>query len=258
MKAMSATRWLVLLFAFAFLYGPVALLVIYSFNASRLVTVWTGFSTRWYSALLSDAQMLESARISLVVALASASLATFVGTLAAFALVRYERMKARALFSFAIHAPLVLPEVILGLSLLLVFVALGIERGLLTVIFAHATLTMCFATVVVRARLATFDRTLEEAASDLGATPAAVMRHVTLPLIAPAIVSAFLLAFTLSLDDLVIASFTSGPGATTLPMRIYSQVRLGVTPQVNALSSVVLGVVGVALLIASRFGRLSR
>jgi putrescine transport system permease protein len=258
MKGLSLTRVAILAAGFSFLYVPIALLVIDSFNASRMVTVWTGFSTRWYGALLADTQMLDSAWTSVVVASASAAIATFVGTLAAFALVRFGRMRGRTLFSFAIHAPLVLPEVILGLSLLLVFVALGIDRGLATIILAHATLTMCFATVVVRARLVTFDRALEEAAADLGATPSAVFLHVTLPIIAPAIVSAFLLAFTLSLDDLVIASFVSGPGATTLPMRIYSQVRLGVTPEINALSTLMLALVGFILLAASRLGRLVR
>ena len=238
----------VLIAGFAFLYVPIALLVLYSFNASRLVTVWAGFSTRWYAALLDDRQMLESAWISLVVALASAMLATIVGALAAIVLVRYRSAPARTLFSFALHAPLVMPEVILGLALLLVFVAIGLDRGLLTIILAHATYTTCFVAVIVRARLLSIDPSLEEAARDLGASPLLAFRDAVLPLLAPALLSGFLLAFTLSLDDLVIASFTSGPGATTLPMRIYSQVRLGVTPEINALSTLVLGVVAVALL----------
>jgi putrescine transport system permease protein len=232
----------------AFLYGPMILLVIFSFNASRLVTVWGGFSTRWYAALLNDAQLIASVRNSLVVAALSAAIATVNGTLAAIALVRFGRFRTRTLFSGAIYAPLVMPEVILGLSLLLLFVALGIERGLWTIVAAHATFTMCFVAVVVRSRLVGFDRALEEAAMDLGAGPVRAFMVVTLPLIAPAIVAGFLLAFTLSLDDLVIASFTAGPGSTTLPMRVYSQVRLGVSPEINAISTLMLAVVGMVLL----------
>ena len=250
-RAGTLLRPAVLAAGFAFLYGPIALLVLYSFNASRLVTVWAGFSTRWYSALLADAQMIESAWISLVVALSSAAIATCVGGLAAFVLVRHRRAPGRSLFSLALHAPLVMPEVILGLSLLLVFVAAGIDRGLVTIILAHAAFTTCFVTVIVRAQLGGIDPALEEAARDLGATPFAAFRDAVLPLLVPALASGFLLAFTLSLDDLVIASFTSGPGATTLPMRIYSQVRLGVTPEINALSTLVLGAVGLALLCAA-------
>ena len=248
-------RGAVLFCGFAFLYGPIALLVLYSFNASRLVTVWAGFSTRWYDALLADRQMLESAGNSLVVALASATLATIVGTLAAIVLVRDRTAPARGVLSVVLHAPLVLPDVILGLALLLVFVAVGLDRGLLTIVLAHAAFTTCFVTVIVRARLGRLDRSLEEAARDLGATPLIAFRDVVLPLLMPAIASGFLLAFTLSLDDLVIASFTAGPGATTLPMRIYSQVRLGVTPEINALSTIVLAVVGTALFGAALIAR---
>ncbi len=258
MKPAAATRMLVLLFGFAFLYVPIAAVVLYSFNASRLVTVWAGLSTRWYAALLEDRQLLESAGVSVVVALASAAIATVLGTIAAFALVRGGRIPLRASFSFAVHAPLMMPDIVLGLSLLLVFVALDLDRGLVTIVLAHATLTMCYATVVVRARLSVLDRSLEEAARDLGAGPVAAFIRVVLPSLAPALVTAFLLAFTISLDDVVIASFAAGPGATTLPMRVYSQVRLGVTPEINALSTILLGVVGVVLLIASRFGRLER
>jgi putrescine transport system permease protein len=240
---------------FAFLYAPIFLLVIYSFNASRLVTVWGGLSTRWYAALAQDAQLIASVRTSLLVALLSALIATFNGTLAAIALVRFGRFRTRTIFAGAIYAPLVMPEVILGLSLLLLFVALGIERGLWTIVAAHATFTMCFVTVVVQSRLVGFDRALEEAAMDLGAGPARTFLAITLPLIRPAIVAGFLLAFTLSLDDLVIASFTAGPGSTTLPMRVYSQVRLGVSPEINAISTLMLAVVGVALLF---FAALSR
>ena len=240
---------------FAFLYGPILLLVTYSFNASRLVTVWGGFSTRWYAALMQDAQLLASIRTSLSVALLSGLIATFNGTLAAIALVRFGRFRTRTIFAGAIYAPLVMPEVILGLSLLLLFVALGIERGLWTIVAAHATFTMCFVTVVVQSRLVGFDRALEDAATDLGAGPARTFLAITLPLIRPAIVAGFLLAFTLSLDDLVIASFTAGPGSTTLPMRVYSEVRLGVSPEINAISTLMLAVVAIALLF---FAALSR
>jgi putrescine transport system permease protein len=213
----------------AFLYLPILLLVVYSFNASRLVTVWGGFSTQWYGALFRNEALMEAAWITLRIAILSATLATVLGTLAALALVRYRRFPGRTLFTGMVYAPLVMPEVITGLALLLLFVAVGFDRGFWTVSLAHTTLTMCFVTVVVQARLVAFDRSLEEAAMDLGATPVKTFFAITLPLIAPAIAAGFLLAFTLSLDDLVIASFTSGPGATTLPMRIYSQVRLGVT-----------------------------
>lgn len=240
---------------FAFLYGPILLLVIYSFNASRLVAVWGGVSTRWYAALLQDAQLIASVRISLLVAMFSALIATFNGTLAAIALVRFGRFRTRTLFAGAIYAPLVMPEVILGLSLLLLFVALGIERGFWTIVAAHATFTMCFVTVIVQSRLVNFDHALEEAAMDLGAGPVPTFTAITLPLIRPAIVAGFLLAFTLSLDDLVIASFTAGPGSTTLPMRVYSQVRLGVSPEINAISTLMLAVVGIVLLSVAALSR---
>jgi putrescine transport system permease protein len=232
----------------AFLYGPIALLVLYSFNASRLVTVWGGFSTRWYAALAHDGQMLDAVWVTLRVGLISASLATVLGVLAAFALVRSGRFRGRALFSGMIYAPLVMPEVVLGLSLLLLFVALGLPRGFWTVTVSHATVTLCYATVVIQARLASFDRRLEEAAQDLGCTPLGAFLAVTLPGIAPAVAAAWMLAFTLSLDDLVIASFTSGPGATTLPMRLYSQVRLGVNPEINAVSTLLIGVVAAGVI----------
>ncbi len=219
-----------LTFGFAFLYLPILILVVYSFNASQLVTVWGGFSTKWYAALLRNEALLDAAWVTIRIALLSATAATVLGTLAAVALVRYRRFRGRALFTGMVYAPLVMPEVITGLSLLLLFVALGLDRGFWTVTLAHITFTMCFVAVVVQSRLVTFDRSLEEAALDLGATPLRAFFSVTLPLILPAVAAGWLLAFTLSLDDLVIASFTSGPGATTLPMRIYSQVRLGVTP----------------------------
>lgn len=236
---------------FAFLYLPIVLLMIYSFNDSRLVTVWGGFSTRWYGSLLNNRGLLDAAWVTARVALISATCATVLGTMAALALTRYTRFRGRVLFSGMVFAPLVMPEVITGLSLLLLFVAIGFDRGFMTVTLAHITFSMCFVAVVVQSRLLTFDRSLEEAAMDLGATPARTFFSITLPVIAPAIVSGWMLAFTLSLDDLVIASFTSGPGATTLPMKIYSQVRLGVTPEINAICTILIVVVACGVLIAS-------
>jgi putrescine transport system permease protein len=233
---------------FAFLYLPILLLVVYSFNASRLVTVWGGFSTQWYGALFRNEALMDAAWVTIRIAFVTAITATVLGTLAAVTLVRYGRFRGRALFTGMIYAPMVMPEVITGLSLLLLFVASGIDRGFWTVTLAHTTFAMCFVAVVVQSRLVTFDRSLEEAAMDLGATPLRAFLSVTLPQIAPAIVAGFLLSFTLSLDDLVIASFTSGPGATTLPMRIYSQVRLGVTPEINAASAILIGLVTVGVI----------
>jgi putrescine transport system permease protein len=239
----------------AFLYAPIALLILYSFNASRLVTVWGGLSTRWYAALMQDDQMLDAVWVSLRVGVISATAATVLGTLAAAALVRAGRFRGRALFSGMIYAPLVMPEVILGLSLLLLFVSLGLPRGFWTVTVSHATVTLCYATVVIQARLASFDLSLEEAAQDLGCTPLQAFLKVTLPNIAPAVAAAWMLAFTLSLDDLVIASFTSGPGATTLPMRLYSQVRLGVNPEINAVSTLLIAAVTIAVMAAGLIQR---
>jgi putrescine transport system permease protein len=235
----------------AFLYLPIVILIIYSFNGSRLVTVWGGWSTRWYAELLNDSALLESAWVALRIALLSATVATVLGTLAAIALVRFGRFRGRMLFSGMIYAPLVMPEVITGLSLLLLFVAIDIDRGFWTITMAHTTLTACFVTVVVQSRLLTFDTSLEEAAMDLGCPPLRTFLTVTLPLIAPALASGWMLAFTLSLDDLVIASFTTGPGATTLPIRIYSQVRLGVKPEINAICSIMIAVVATGIVAAS-------
>ena len=226
---------------FAFLYLPIVLLVIFSFNESKLVTVWGGFSTKWYGELFRNQGLMDAAWVTLRVGLISATVATVLGTLAALTLTRYTRFRGRILFSGMVFAPLVMPEVITGLSLLLLFVAIGLDRGFLTVTLAHITFSMCFVAVVVQSRLMTFDRSLEEAAMDLGAPPVKTFFQVTLPVIAPAIVSGWMLAFTLSLDDLVIASFASGPGATTLPMKIYSQVRLGVTPEINAACTLMIG-----------------
>jgi putrescine transport system permease protein len=251
MRRLSLFNVTSLAFGLAFLYLPIVILVIYSFNASRLVTVWGGFSTRWYVALLNDRDMLEAAANSLGIAFLSASLATVLGTMAALALARRGRFRGRFAFTGMIYAPLVMPEVITGLSLLLLFVAIDADRGFLTIAASHTTLTMCFVAIVVQARLAGFDVSLEEAAADLGAPPLRAFLTVTLPLIAPAVAAGFLLAFSLSLDDLVIASFTTGPGATTLPIRIYSEVRLGVKPEINAICTVLIAVVAVAIVAAS-------
>jgi len=236
---------------FAFLYLPIVILVIFSFNASKLVTVWGGFSTQWYGSLFRNQGFLDAAWVTIRVGVLSATVSTILGTLAALALTRYTRFRGRVLFSGMVFAPLVMPEVITGLSLLLLFVAIGLDRGFVTVTLAHITFTMCFVAVVVQSRLMTFDRSLEEAAMDLGATPVRTFFAVTLPVILPAIISGWMLAFTLSLDDLVIASFASGPGATTLPMKIYSQVRLGVTPEINAACTLLIAVVTAGVIAAS-------
>ena len=239
----------------AFLYLPIAILVINSFNDSRLVTVWGGASLRWYRALLNDSAMLEAASVSLRVAFLSATAATVLGTLAALALT--QRFRGKLLFSGMIYAPLVMPEVITGLSLLLLFVAAGIDRGFWTIAIAHTTLTTCFVTVVVQSRLGSIDRSLEEAAMDLGCDPVRAFLFATLPLIIPSIVAGWMLAFTLSLDDVVIASFTTGPGSATLPIRIYSEVRLGVKPEINAICTMVIGLIAAVITVASFASKLS-
>lgn len=244
------------LFGFAFLYVPIAMVVIYSFNESRLVTVWAGFSTKWYGELLNDTQVLEAAWLSVQIAFVSASLALVLGTLAALVLTRYGRRHTRAYLNGLATAPLVMPEVVTGLSLLLLFVALQEligwpdGRGFVTIVIAHSTFGMAFVAVVVQARLIDMDRALEEAAMDLGAGPLRTFYDITLPLIFPALASGWLLAFTLSLDDLVIASFVSGPGSSTLPMVVFSKVRLGVSPVVNALATIMLLVVALGLVAA--------
>jgi putrescine transport system permease protein len=253
MSVRGATRFNIAAVALglAFLYLPIAILVIYSFNESQLVSVWGGWSLRWYRALLDDSAMLDAAWVSIRIAALSATAATILGTLAAVALVRAGRFRGRLPFSAMIYAPLVMPEVIIGLSLLLLFVAVDFGRGFWTTALAHTTLTMCFVTVIVQARLLDFDKSLEEAAMDLGCPPWRTFLRITLPLIMPAIVSGWMLAFTLSLDDLVIASFTTGPGATTLPIRIYSEVRLGVKPEINAICTLMIASVAVIVLLAS-------
>ncbi len=251
--ARGLTRFTIaaLTLGFVFLYLPIVLLVIYSFNASKLVTVWGGFSLEWYRVMLGNTALLDSAWVTLRVAALSSTLALILGTMAGVVLTRIARFPGRTLFAGMISAPLVMPEVILGLSLLLLFVSISAPRGFWTITIAHTTFCMCYVTVVVQSRLVTFDRSLEEAAMDLGATPLKTFFVITLPIIAPALIGGWLLAFTLSLDDLVIASFTTGPGATTLPMRIYSSVRLGVTPEINAVCSVLIGFVTIGVIIAS-------
>ena len=236
---------------FAFLYLPMVILVIYSFNSSKLVTVWAGFSTKWYGELMRNEAFLDAAWVTIKVAVLSSTFATVLGTLAAYVLVRAGRFWGRTLFSGLIYAPLVMPEVITGLSLLLLFIGIGLDRGVMTIVLAHTTFSMCYVSVVVSSRLATFDMSLEEAALDLGSTPFEAFRLVTLPIIAPAVISGWLLAFTLSLDDLVIASFTSGPSATTLPIKIFSAVRLGVSPEINALSTIMIAIVTIGVISAS-------
>src|ERR1700759_230756 len=257
MKRLSRFNVVSLALGLAFLYLPIVILVIYSFNAARLVTVWGGWSLRWYAEFFNDRAMLEASWMSLRVGAVSATIAALLGTLAAGALSRGERFKGRTLFSGMLYAPLVMPEVITGLSLLLLFVALNVERGFWTVTIAHTTLTMCFVAVVVQSRPGSLDRSLEEAAMDLGCDPLRAFLAVTLPLILPAIVAGWMLAFTLSLDDLVIASFTTGPGSETLPIRIYSEVRLGVKPEINAISAMVIGLIAVVIVIASLASKLS-
>ena len=235
----------------AFLYLPIVLLVLFSFNEGRLVTVWAGFSTKWYASVFDNEGFLRAAWVTLRVGLVSATASTVLGTMAALTLLRAGRFHGRTLFSGMVYAPLVMPEVIMGLALLLLFVAIEFERGFWSVTIGHVTFSMCYAAVVVSSRMMSMDRSLEEAARDLGCTPTTAFLYVTLPVIAPAVAAAWLLAFTLSLDDLVIASFTSGPGATTLPMKIYSQVRLGVTPEINALSTMLIAFVSTGVVIVS-------
>ena len=246
----------VLAFGYAFLYIPLLLVMFYSFNDSRLATVWGGFSTRWYGELFKNEQILDAALLSLRIAVTAATLATVFGTMAGLALTRFGKFRGRTLFSGMITAPLVMPEVITGLSLLLLFVSLQqligwpAQRGFMTISIAHTTFAMAFVTVIVQSRLSGMDQSLEEAAMDLGGKPLRVLFDITLPLIAPAMIAGWLLAFTLSLDDLVIASFVSGPGSSTLPMVIFSKVKLGVTPDINALATLIILFVSVSVILA--------
>jgi putrescine transport system permease protein len=243
-------------FGYAFLYIPIISVIVYSFNKSQLVTVWGGFSTQWYGALFENRQILEAAERSLIIAALAATFAVVLGTLSGLALARFGRFHGRGLLSLLTSAPLVMPEVMLGLSALLLFVALQETfgwpngRGMTTITIAHITFCVCYVTVIVRSRLSQMDQSLEEAAMDLGARPWKVFFLITLPLIAPALVAGWLLAFTLSLDDLVVSSFTSGPGASTLPMVIYSKVKLGVTPEINALATLIVLLVAISVTIA--------
>jgi putrescine transport system permease protein len=242
--------WIVLGAGFAFLYLPVLLLMLWSFNSSRLATVWAGFSFKWYGELLRDDSILDSAWVSLRIAFWTATASVVLGTLAALAMTRLRRFPGRTLFGGLITAPLVMPDVIIGLSMLLMFVSLGEvlqvqPKGMASIWIAHTTFSLAFVTVVVSSRMAELDRSLEEAAMDLGANRVKVFFLITLPIIAPALVSGWLLAFTLSLDDVVIASFVSGPSSTTLPMKVFSSVRLGLSPKINALATLMIVAVSV-------------
>ncbi len=244
-------------FGFAFLYIPIIMLIVFSFNNSKLVPVWGGFSTRWYGVLFESEEIWEAVALSLKIASINACFATLLGTLAGLALVRFGRFKGRMLFSGMISAPLVMPEVITGLSLLLLFITLKEfigwpdERGFNTITIAHITFSMAYVAVIIQSRLAGMAQDLEEAAEDLGARPFRVLTDITLPLLAPGMVAGWLLSFTLSLDDLIIASFVSGPGAVTLPMLIYSRVKLGLRPDINALATIIILVVAIGVLLAA-------
>jgi len=254
MKKQSRFSLSVLAFGYAFLYIPLVSVIFYSFNDSKLATVWGGFSTRWYGELFRNDQILDAAFLSLRIAATSATFATVFGTIAGLVLVRFGRFRGRTLFSGMVMSPLVMPEVITGLSLLLLFVSMQqligwpSQRGFSTITIAHTTFSMAFVAIIIQSRLSAMDESLEEAAMDLGCRPVRVIFDITLPLIAPAMVAGWLLSFTLSLDDLVIASFVSGPGASTLPMYIFSKVKLGVTPDINALASLIILIVSVTLL----------
>lgn len=257
MKQRSLTLTTITAFGYALLYLPIASVVIYSFNDSRLVTLWGGFSTRWYAGLLSDDELLAAALLSLRIAFISATLATALGLLVALALQRVRRLRGRMFLSGMITAPLVMPEIITGLSLLFLFISMAnflgwpAARGATTITIAHITFSMAYVVVVLRSRLASMDETLEDAAMDLGGRPVAVFFDITIPMLRPALVSGWLLAFTLSLDDLVISSFVSGPGATTLPMLIFAKVRLGVTPDINAITTIIIALVATAVAAAA-------
>jgi len=254
-RGSSAALFTVLFFGIALLYLPILVLIGYSFNASPLVNVWGGFSTAWYARLLHNRPLLEAALLSLEVAVAASSAAVVLGTLAAVALVRFARFPGRLLLTGMVNAPLVMPEIITGITQLLLFVSMvqllsWPHRGFTTIVLSHITFCTAYVTITVQSRLAAADRTLEEAAQDLGASPARAFLEITLPIIAPAIISSWLLCFTLSLDDLVISSFVAGPGASTLPMVIYSKVKLGVSPDINALASLIVCAVGVCIIAA--------
>ncbi|MDJ0778257.1 MAG: ABC transporter permease subunit [Gammaproteobacteria bacterium] len=246
----------VLAFGMAFLYVPMLLLILYSFNSSRIVQIWGGFSTKWYGELFRSPEVWDALTLSLKIASVNACFATILGTLAGLALVRFGRFRGRTLFSGMISAPLVMPEVITGLSLLLLFIWLQEtigwpnERGFTTITIAHITFSMAYVAVIIQSRLAGMAQDLEEAAQDLGAKPFRVLTDITLPLLAPGMLAGWLLAFTLSLDDLIIASFVTGPGSTTLPILIYSRIRLGLRPDINALATIIILVVAIGVIVA--------
>lgn len=248
-KRFSPVLFCALSFGVAVLYIPMLVLIAYSFNASPLVNVWGGFSTQWYVALVHNRQVLQAALLSLEVAVCASTAAVVLGSLAAISLVRFTRFRGRLLLTGMVNAPLVMPEIITGITQLLLFVSMlqlfsWPHRGFTTIVIAHVAFCTAYVTITVQSRLQTADRSLEEAAMDLGSSPARAFAEITLPIIAPALVSSWLLSFTLSLDDLVISSFVSGPGASTLPMVIYSKVKLGVSPDVNALASLIICLVG--------------
>ena len=244
-----------LIVGFSFLYIPIILLILFSFNESRLVTVWGGFSTKWYGELMNNQGIKDAAWVTFKVAFVSSTVATFLGTIAGLVMSRFGKFGGRTLFSGMIYAHMVMPEVILGLSILLTFITLSIDRGVLTVTLAHITFSMCYVSVIIQSRMSSYDESINEAALDLGCTPLRTFLLITFPIILPAIISGWLLSFTMSLDDLVIASFTSGPGSTTLPMKIYSMVRLGVTPEINAVSTILVGLVALGVVTASIIGK---
>ena len=259
MKQTSTFRLSALVFGFAFLYIPILSLIVYSFNKSRLVTVWGGFSTQWYGRLLDNRQILDAAWLSLKIAAINATGAVILGTLAGLALARFGKFRGRTLLSGMTTAPLVMPEVITGLSLLMLFVVMESAfgwpagRGFTTITIAHMTLTLAYVTVIVQSRLSSLDDSLEEAAMDLGARPSKIFFVITLPIIAPALISGWLLSFTISLDDLVITSFVAGPGSSTLPMVIFSKVRMGVSPDINALATIIVLLVTLGVIAAGIF-----
>lgn len=239
-----------LVFGFVFLYAPILSLIIYSFNESKLVTVWSGFSFKWYGELFRDEGIMKAAWVSIRIAFFTATASVVLATIASVVMTRMRSFRGKTLFGGLITAPLVMPEVITGLSILLLFVSLGMDRGMTTIWIAHVTFCMAFVTVVVSSRLSELDKSIEEAAMDLGANRVKVFFLITLPIIMPALVSGWLLAFTLSIDDLVVASFVSGPSSTTLPMKVFSSVRLGLSPKINALATLMILAVSIAGLIA--------
>lgn len=257
MKRSSTFLISVLCFGFAFLYVPILSMMVFSFNKSRLATVWGGFSVQWYGKLFANQQILNAALLSLKIALLSATIATILGTMAGLTLARFRRFHGRALFAGLVTAPLIMPEVITGISSLMMFIWMGEwvgwpgQRGFTTITIAHITFSMTYVATIVQSRLASMDMSVEEAAMDLGSRPWQVLKDITLPIISPAIVSGWLLAFTISLDDVVITAFTTGPGSTTLPLLIWSKVKLGVTPDINALATIIVLVVAAGVLTAA-------